>query len=119
MCVCIQTCTGQSPRPALADTPPPPADTPAPAATAADGTHPTGMHSCILAVRPENIGIINHSRQLNFIIAIIWCHDFCLFLESPSVMTIIYINEFSHKSMDIHATQGGPYQTVVLDDAVA
>ena len=36
-----------------ADTPrqtPPWADTPLPAATAADGTHPTGMHSCFYAV---------------------------------------------------------------------
>ena len=42
----------------------------------------------MLASLPENIRISNHSRQLNFIIAIIiLCHDLCLFLESPNVMT--------------------------------
>ena len=30
------------------DTPLPWADTPPPAATTADGTHPTGMHSCFI-----------------------------------------------------------------------
>ena len=41
--VCIPACTG-------ADTPwaETPGQTPPPTATAADGTHPTGMHSCLL-----------------------------------------------------------------------
>ena len=59
--MCIPACTGADTLP-LADTPPthhhprhPRSEPPPPAATAADATHPTGMHSCLINIFVEHL----------------------------------------------------------------
>ena len=55
----------QAPTPTPGSRHPPPADTPQETATAADGTHPTGMHSCNEIILFQNA--TKHSRKLSAI----------------------------------------------------